>query len=78
MAKVLIVEDDDVIAKGMATHLMEAGFEPSWVSNGVAGLARLRYEQPEVCVVDLMLPALDGWKLIESARAQGIAAAAPV
>jgi DNA-binding response OmpR family regulator len=72
MAKVLIIEDDDVIAKGMASHLTEAGFEPSWVSNGVAGLARLRYERPEVCVVDLMLPALDGWKLIESARAAGI------
>ncbi|HEX2291764.1 MAG TPA: response regulator transcription factor [Gaiellaceae bacterium] len=72
MAKILIVEDDEVIAKGMASHLSAAGFEPSWVSNGVAGLARLRYEQPDVCVVDLMLPALDGWKLIESARSAGI------
>ena len=72
MAKVLIVEDDEVIARGMASHLTAAGFEPSCVSNGVAGLARLRYEQPAVCVVDLMLPALDGWKLIESARRAGI------
>jgi DNA-binding response OmpR family regulator len=72
VAKILIVEDDEVIAKGMASHLAAAGFEPSWVSNGVAGLARLRYEQPDVCVVDLMLPALDGWKLIESARSAGI------
>jgi DNA-binding response OmpR family regulator len=72
MAKILIVEDDEVIAKGMASHLAAAGFEPSWVSNGVAGLARLRYEQPDVCIVDLMLPALDGWKLIESARSAGI------
>jgi DNA-binding response OmpR family regulator len=72
VAKILIVEDDEVIAKGMASHLSAAGFEPSWVSNGVAGLARLRYEQPDVCVVDLMLPALDGWKLIESARSAGI------
>ena len=72
MAKILIVEDDEVIAKGMASHLTAAGFEPSWVSNGVAGLARLRYEQPDVCVVDLMLPALDGWKLIEAARSAGI------
>jgi DNA-binding response OmpR family regulator len=56
----------------MASHLTAAGFEPSWVSNGVAGLARLRYEQPDVCVVDLMLPALDGWQLIEAARAAGI------
>jgi DNA-binding response OmpR family regulator len=72
MARILIVEDDEVIAKGMASHLAAAGFDPSWVSNGVAGLARLRYERPDVCVVDLMLPALDGWKLIESARAAGI------
>jgi DNA-binding response OmpR family regulator len=72
MPKVLIVEDDAVIAKGMASHLTAAGFDPSWVSNGVAGLARLRYEQPDVCIVDLMLPALDGWRLIESARAGGI------
>jgi DNA-binding response OmpR family regulator len=72
MAKVLIVEDDEVIAKGMATHLTAAGFDARCVSNGVAGLARLRYEQPDVCIVDLMLPALDGWRLIESARAAGI------
>jgi DNA-binding response OmpR family regulator len=72
MAKILIVEDDEVIAKGMASHLTAAGFEASWVSNGVAGLARLRYEQPDVCVVDLMLPALDGWQLIAAARAAGI------
>jgi two-component system alkaline phosphatase synthesis response regulator PhoP len=72
MAKVLIVEDDEVIAKGMASHLATAGFDPRWVSNGQTGLARLRFEQPDVCVVDLMLPLLDGWKLIENARAEGI------
>ncbi len=72
MAKVLIVEDDEVIAKGMATHLAADGFEPYLVSNGQTGLARLRFEQPDVCIVDLMLPALDGWKLIEIARREGI------
>jgi DNA-binding response OmpR family regulator len=72
MSSVLIIEDDEVIGKSMASHLAAAGFEPTWVTNGVAGLARLRYERPDVCVVDLMLPALDGWELIESARAHGI------
>jgi DNA-binding response OmpR family regulator len=72
MAKVLIVEDDEVIAEGMARHLSEAGFEPIRVSNGTQGLARLRYERPDVCVVDLMLPGTDGWRLIESARNEGI------
>ena len=72
MTKVLIIEDDEVIAQGMARHLVAAGFDPLGVSNGEAGLARLRYERPDVCVLDLMLPGADGWKLIETARNEGI------
>jgi DNA-binding response OmpR family regulator len=72
VSKVLIIEDDDVIAEGMSRHLASAGFDPLWVSKGEAGLARLRYERPDVCVLDLMLPGLDGWKLIETARSEGI------
>src|ERR671925_2112931 len=72
MAKVLIIEDDDVIAQGMARHLQAAGFDAVGVANGETGLARLRFEQPDVCVLDLMLPGLDGWKVIEQARGEGI------
>jgi DNA-binding response OmpR family regulator len=72
MAKVLIIEDDDVIASSMAQHLSRAGFDPVTVGRGEVGLARLRYEAPDVLVLDLMLPGLDGWSLIESARAEGI------
>jgi two-component system phosphate regulon response regulator PhoB len=72
VAKVLIVEDDEVIARGMSGHLAAAGLDPVCVANGEQGLARLRYERPDVCVLDLMLPGLDGWRLIESARGEGI------
>jgi DNA-binding response OmpR family regulator len=72
VSKVLIIEDDDVIAQGMARHLTAAGFDPLWVNKGESGLARLRYERPDVCVLDLMLPGVDGWKLIETARGEGI------
>src|SRR3954452_14087950 len=72
MPKVLIVEDDEVIAQGMARHLDAAGFDAVWVANGEQGLARLRYEKPDACVLDLMLPGFDGWKLIETAHAEGI------
>ncbi len=47
MPKVLIVEDDEVIAQGMARHLGAAGFDATWVGNGEQGLARLRYEKPD-------------------------------
>jgi two-component system OmpR family response regulator len=72
MPKVLIVEDDAVIADGMARHLRPAGFDPVWVGNGRTALARLRYEGADVCVLDLMLPELDGWSVIENARKEGI------
>ena len=72
MAKVLIIEDDDVIARGMARHLEASGFDAIGVANGETGLARLRYERPDVCVLDLMLPGIDGWGVIERARAEGI------
>ena len=73
MAKVLIVEDDAVIAEGMARHLASAGFDPVVVGKGEQGLARLRFEHPDVVVLDLMLPERDGWSVIEAARAEGIA-----
>ncbi len=72
VAKILIVEDDEVIARGMADHLRAAGFDPIAVGAGEVGLARLRYENPDVCVLDLMLPGVDGWRLIETARSEGI------
>ena len=72
MPRVLIVEDDEVIAEGMARHLEAGGFDAVAVAKGEQGLARLRYEQPDVCVLDLMLPGQDGWSVIETARAEGI------
>ena len=73
MAKVLIVEDDRIIAEGMARHLSSAGFDPVVVGRGEQGLARLRFERPDVVVLDLMLPERDGWSVIEEARSEGIA-----
>jgi DNA-binding response OmpR family regulator len=72
MAKILIVEDDEVIAKAMSAHLAAAGHEPKWVAKGEQGLAALRFEPPDVCVLDLMLPQRDGWSVIENARSEGI------
>jgi len=72
MSRVLVVEDDPVIAEGMARHLGGAGFDVVCVERGDVGLKRLRFEGFEVCVLDLMLPGVDGWRLIEEVREEGI------
>src|SRR5260370_41333191 len=73
MGEVLIVEGDSCLAEGMARHLASGGFDPVVVGKGAQGLARLRFESPDVVVLDLMLPERDGWSVIEAARAEGIA-----
>ena len=78
MTKVLIVEDDAVIADGMARHLSAAGFDPLVVGRGELGLARLRFERADVCVLDLMLPELDGRAVIRAVRRDDEAAATPI
>jgi DNA-binding response OmpR family regulator len=72
MAVVLIVEDDAVIARAMSTHLRHAGLDVLWAEDGDRGLRKLRFERPDVAVVDLMLPRIDGWSLVEQARSERI------
>ncbi|MGI9116078.1 MAG: response regulator transcription factor [Gaiellales bacterium] len=71
MATVLIVEDDKVLADVMRRHLASRGYSVEWVHDGDSGLRKVRFERPDVCVVDLMMPGTDGWGMIEQLRAEG-------
>ena len=47
--KVLIIEDDDVIARGMASHLNAAGFDPLWVNKGEAASRGCAAKRTSAC-----------------------------
>jgi DNA-binding response OmpR family regulator len=70
--RVLIAEDDRVIANAMATHLRHAGMDVEWADRGDRAIRKIRFERPDVAVIDLMLPGLDGWRVIESLRADDV------
>jgi len=72
MPSVLLSEDDGVIARSIGAHLRHGGLDVEWAEDGERGLRKLRFERPDVAVVDLMLPGLDGWTVTERARAEGI------
>jgi two-component system, OmpR family, alkaline phosphatase synthesis response regulator PhoP len=72
MARILLVEDDGVIARSMSAHLRHAGHDVEWVEDGDRALKKLRFDRPDMVVVDLMLPSLDGWALTEQVRREGI------
>ncbi len=68
---VLLIEDDAIIARVMTMHLRHAGFAVSWAGDGLQGLERLRSSPPDVAVIDMMLPGLDGWAVTETVRGEG-------
>jgi DNA-binding response OmpR family regulator len=71
-ARVLIVEDEPHIRDLVALHLRLEGLTTVAVGDGNEGLRHARAEPFDIIVLDLMLPGLDGWGVIELARKEGI------
>jgi len=69
--RILIVEDDPKIASFLGKGLREAGFLAETVSDGEDGLHRVLTERFDACIVDIMLPKLDGLSLVKQMRQEG-------
>jgi two-component system, OmpR family, alkaline phosphatase synthesis response regulator PhoP len=72
MARVLIVEDNRNLAHGLRTNLEFEGHEAEVAEDGAAGLELARARRHELVLLDLMLPALDGFRVLQTMRAEGI------
>jgi two-component system OmpR family response regulator len=70
--RILVVEDDPTLAEFVAKGLTEAGHVVDLAPDGHAALERAGAVPPDLAVVDLMLPKLDGLSLIENWRRRGL------
>jgi two-component system, OmpR family, response regulator len=68
MAKVLIVEDEQSFASKLAEQLRSEGFSVVTAGDGEVGLEKAREEHPDLIVLDIMLPKLDGLSLCRMIR----------
>lgn len=68
MPKVLLIEDDSAIADAITEQLTDRGFAVEWSSNGIEGLDKARTRQPDIVILDRMLPDMDGIVVIEALR----------
>lgn len=73
--KVLIIEDDATVAEVLGRYLAEAGFSVGTEADGRAGLRRALDERPDLVVLDLLLPGLNGAEVCRRLR---LAAPVPV
>jgi DNA-binding response OmpR family regulator len=71
MAGVLLIEDDQSIRDGLELALRRQGHRVSTRITGEEGLAHLRAASPDIVVLDLMLPGIDGFEVCRRARALG-------
>ena len=67
-ARILVVEDEPKLAQLLADYLHAAGFEVECLDNGLTALDRLRAAPPDLMLLDLMLPGLDGLSLCRALR----------
>jgi two-component system OmpR family response regulator len=70
--RILVVEDDPTLAEFVAKGLQEAGYVVDIADDGRRGLDLAAANRPDLAVVDVMLPALDGLGLIEALRHRGL------
>ena len=65
---ILIVEDDENIQQLVGYNLIKAGFSVSHAERGDEGLARIKADKPDLVILDLMLPGLDGLEICRAVR----------
>jgi CheY-like chemotaxis protein len=76
--RVLVVEDDELLREALAEVLMDDGHEVRTAMNGVEALGALESWQPEVIVLDLMMPVMDGYAFRDEQRRRDLGLDVPV
>jgi DNA-binding response OmpR family regulator len=69
-ALVLIIEDDPVLLRGLRDNFAFEGYRVETASDGETGLARARELRPDLLVLDLMLPRINGYEICRALRAE--------
>ena len=71
MAKVLVIEDNADLAFGLRTNLTIEGHDVIVAEDGECGLRLARETAPDIIVLDLMLPGIDGFRVLRELRGEG-------
>jgi DNA-binding response OmpR family regulator len=78
MSRILVAEDDPDIASLLAHYLQKAGFEPDVVTSGREVVPHIRKTPPDLLLLDLMLPGVDGLEVCRAVRSDQNTASIPI
>ncbi len=69
MKKILVIEDDPFLSEMYLNKLTEAGFEAEVISDGKKGLSAIKEKCPDLALLDIVLPKMDGFEVLREVRA---------
>lgn len=69
---ILIIEDDINIAKFIKFSLEKKGYEVNHIDNGIDGIEALKERQPDLVILDMMMPGIDGREVVERVKEEEI------
>jgi len=78
MPKVLLVEDNEMNRDMLSRRLTRRGFEVVFAANGQQGVDLARSEKPDIILMDMSLPVMDGWEATRRIKADGTMRRIPV
>ncbi len=70
-ARILVVDDEDLLAAGIAENLEAEGYRCAIARNGREALERMRGEDWDLVILDVMMPEIDGYTVCETVRREG-------
>jgi len=73
MKRILVIEDDAAIGRGLVEALREEHFDPVHAATGELGLKKARRERPDLIILDLLLPDINGEQICRDLRNEGCA-----
>jgi DNA-binding response OmpR family regulator len=78
MATILVIDDDSIVAKSVELSLRHDGFQVSVAHSGVEGLKLARRESPDLILLDIIMPGMDGYEVCRELRADPLLGNVPV
>jgi two-component system, OmpR family, alkaline phosphatase synthesis response regulator PhoP len=72
MSRILVIEDNENLAYGLSTSLEFEGYQVAIAGTGPAGLEKARQWAPDLIILDVMLPDMDGYRVLKTLRQEAI------
>ncbi|MBI5367126.1 MAG: response regulator [Planctomycetes bacterium] len=78
MAKILVIEDNEMNRRMVTRRLTKRGYQVITAVDGLAGIEATRTDRPDLILMDLSLPGIDGWETTRRLKANGESRGIPV